>query len=267
MAKDIDNLQAANDPSELLSQLDHYDTLWLDLEINPKNNQLIDGAFLVNDTYWRFDAKQFQTQTLLIYNLLDKARYLGGHHLIEFDLPHLILLLIKALSTPNAKHKFLLSKLADSKTLHHWQGKAWDTLILSCLFIPHQPSHALAKLYKANVDYNNPVLDCLESRCVFKLCAHSWKKLSSNIQILFHKLLPQLSQLSKASYYDYFAIDKDNVFNIKIIFDDLPAGNKNELILLLERCILDKQVLQNYLKENILSIAKALYMLSKLFGI
>ena len=142
VAKDIEKLQAANDPSELLSQLDHYDTLWLDLEINPENNQLIDGAFLVNDTYWRFDAKQFQTQTLLIYILLDKARYLGGHHLIEFDLPHLILLLIKALSTPNAKHKFLLSKLADSKTLHHWQGKAWDTLILSCLFIPHQPSHA-----------------------------------------------------------------------------------------------------------------------------
>lgn len=250
VAKDIEKLQAANDPSELLSQLDHYDTLWLDLEINPKNNQLIDGAFLVNDTYWRFDAKQFQTQTLLIYNLLDKARYLGGHHLIEFDLPHLILLLIKALSTPNAKHKFLLSKLADSKTLHHWQGKAWDTLILSCLFIPHQPSHALAKLYKANVDYNNPVLDCLESRCVFRLCTQSWKNLSSNIQILFHKLLPQLGQLSNASYYDYFAIDKKNVFDIKIIFDDLPTGNKNELILLLERCILDSEVIQNYLKEN-----------------
>lgn len=113
------------------------------------------------------DAKQFCQHALFIYRLLNKASYLGGHHLIEFDLPRLHALLIDGLTNTDNQYELLVNQLNNSNTLLRWQAKAWDTLVLSCLLIPHQPSHALAKIYKANVDYNNPVLDCLESRCVF----------------------------------------------------------------------------------------------------
>lgn len=77
------------------------------------------------------------------------------------------------------------------------------------------------------------------------------------MQILFHKLLPQLQHLNQLSsqhlnqsHYQsrnqntnrsYFAIDKDNTFDIEAIFaqlfDNLPVGNQTELITLLEGCI------------------------------
>jgi len=236
--QDLSHLTAANQPSELLALLNQdQKTLWLDLEIDPKSQALIDGAFLVDDCYWQFDAKQFSKQAVIIYHLLDKATYLGGHHILEFDLPQLIRLLSQALTDFGNEQQTLTQKLSLSETLTNWQAKAWDTLVLSCLLIPHQPSHALAKLYKAKSDYNHPVLDCIESRCVFQLCALSWQQLSSNLQILLHKLLPQLAALNERSHHDYFAIDKDNIFDIDAIFDELPLGNNQALNQLLTHCL------------------------------
>lgn len=241
VTKNIEHMRAVQHPSELLSQLEHIPTLWLDLEINPKNKALIDGAFVVNDCYWYFDALQFRQQAFFIYHLLDKSIYVGGHNVLEFDLPYLHTFLIEALSLTSSEQQLLLHKLSDDSTLLNWQIKAWDTLILSCLLMPHQPSHALAKLYKADVNYNHPVLDCIESRCVFELCSRAWQALSANLQILLHKLLPQLQKLADMSAQDYFSIDKDNIFDIEAIFDqlfaDLPSGNETALIALLERCI------------------------------
>jgi len=257
--KNIEQLQAVDHPALLLSKLDQVQTLWLDLEINPKSNALIDGAFLVDNLYWHFNAQEFQQYADFIYNLLQKAKFLGGHHLIEFDVPHLSTLLMDALATTDNKYwrstNSFTTPVTDfditHKTLQSWQAKSWDTLILSCLFIPHQPSHALAKIYKANADYNNPVLDCLESRCVFELCAQAWQIVPANMQILFHKLLPQLQHLNQLSSQNhdqnanqgYFAIDKDNIFDIDTIFNELsanlPAGNQTALITLLEQCITD----------------------------
>lgn len=47
--KDLKQLQAVYHPSDLMSQLNQYQTLWLDLEIDPKSEALIDGAFLAGD--------------------------------------------------------------------------------------------------------------------------------------------------------------------------------------------------------------------------
>ncbi|MES1964087.1 AAA family ATPase [Psychrobacter sp. AH5] len=241
----IEKLIAVQHASQILVKLDQPQTLWLDLEINPQDNTLIDGAFLVDNYYWHFNAQQFKQQANSIYELLNKARFLGGHHLIEFDLPHLYSLLKHALLSTSDEHNLLASQLNNSNILRGWQAKAWDTLILSCLLIPHQPSHALAKLYKANVDYNNPVLDCLESRCVFELCTQTWQLLPATMQILLHKLLPQLSQLCSIGNHRDFAIDKDNIFDIESIFDDLPAGNRTELISLLQDCMNNAHLINN----------------------
>lgn len=53
--KYIEKLTAVQSASELLSKLNPQQTLWLDLEINPENEKLIDGAFLINNYYWHFN--------------------------------------------------------------------------------------------------------------------------------------------------------------------------------------------------------------------
>lgn len=61
--------------------------LWLDLEINPTTQALIDGAILTEGQYWYFSQKEFYNHANSIYHLLKQANFLGGHNLIEFDLP------------------------------------------------------------------------------------------------------------------------------------------------------------------------------------
>lgn len=229
----IPTLRVITNPENLLSKLDSQSCLWLDLEINPKTEILIEGAFVIGNDYWRFNAAQFKQHIDTIYKLLDQVKYLGGHNIIGFDLPRLLLLLIKTLNS-QYKNRQIIDYLMGS-ALFDWQSKAWDTLILSSLLIPHQPSHALAKLYKANVDYNDPILDCLESRLVFDLCQKAWQGLPSDVKVLFYKLLPQLEMLDDGQH---FQIDANNIFNINTIFEKFPVGNHTNLIELINQTIL-----------------------------
>ncbi|WP_199507901.1 MULTISPECIES: UvrD-helicase domain-containing protein [unclassified Psychrobacter] len=224
----IQALTAVQDPAQLLTLPPQ--TLWLDLEINPQTEALIDGALLIGNHYWHFDAVRFDQHAATIAQLIVQAPTLGGHHLLEFDLPRLCQLLQAAL----AVHDHALSiKVANSKTLQRWQAKTWDTLLLSCLLLPHQPTHALSKLYKADVDYNHPVADCVESRCVFTLCTQVWQVLPAHLQILLHKLLPQLSALGALDTQAHFDIDKDNIFDIDSVLAALPSGDHQALKALL----------------------------------
>lgn len=195
--------------------------LWLDLEIDPKTEELIDGAIVLGDYYWHFDANDFDKSANDFYQLIHEANYLGGHNLIEFDLPKLVDFFsgIEHLNITDI-------------TLTQWQAKTWDTLILSCLLIPHQPTHALAKLYKANTAYNHPVLDCVESRIIFGLCLTAWANLSLDSQFLYHQLLPNLEKLSSKSY---FYVDNDCIFDWDNIMGEMPEGNQYELIALLKQ--------------------------------
>ena len=225
-------LTAVQDPAQLLTLPPQ--TLWLDLEINPQTEALIDGALLIGQHYWHFDAVRFDQHAAIIAQLMTQAPTLGGHHLLEFDLPRLCQLLQSALITHDRP---LSIEMANAKTLQRWQAKTWDTLVLSCLLLPHQPTHALSKLYKANVDYNHPVLDCVESRCVFALCTQVWQALPAHLQILLHKLLPQLSALGAMDTSAQFDIDKDNIFDIDMVLAELPSGDHHALKALLNQSL------------------------------
>lgn len=230
----VKNLKSVDDLNDLAIYLQSHPNsiVWLDLEIDPKTDLLIDGAILLEEYYWHFDSKIFEQNLSQIFKFLNQARYLGGHNLIEFDLPRLVDLLIKALAK-SSLNGFLIETLSN-ETLPNWQSKTWDTLIFSCLLIPHQPTHALTKLYKANTAYNNPVLDCVESRIVFHLCMAAWQHLSLDSQYLYHQLLPKLALLANE---EYFNVDNDCIFDWDNIANDMPEGNKSKLINLLKTAI------------------------------
>lgn len=236
----LDKLQGLSNPSDLLTKVNIESILWLDLEINSKTGALIDGAFIIDKYYWRFNAKQFECNARIVYQILQQASYLGGHNIIEFDLPRLIPLLQVSLDI--YENQDIIDNLSKPTTIAKFYNKAWDTLILSSLLIPHQPSHALAKLYKANVNYNDPVLDCLESRYVFELCQKAWRALPPNIQILFHKLLPPFSVPNEASY---FPVNINRALDLDSIFDKLPEGDKQNFIKLIKQTLQQMQNLKD----------------------
>lgn len=220
-------LKSVTKPKELMPYLAIHHILWLDLELDPKSDtpSLIEGAFVVGDYYWHFDALAFKSHTQTIAKLLEESHFLGGHNIVEFDLPN-------------------LHQLLGFGSFKSWQNKAWDTLMLSCLFIPHQPSHALAKLYKAHIHCNNPVQDCIESQAIFSLCQNVWQHLSADWQLLFYKLLPIFRQLSLRCDevgLELFALDANNIFDIDALLDVLPTGDVVSLKRFLTACFANTQ--------------------------
>lgn len=220
LGETLANIKAVENIKELFQQLNTNPNaiVWLDLEIEPKTQTLIDGAIVIDHQYWYFTKEIFDRFANDIYKLLNHAHFLGGHNLIEFDLPRLVGLFGKFYPT------------LPSNTVHQWQAKTCDTLILSCLLIPHQPTHALAKLYKADTHRNNPIKDCIEAAAVFELCQSAWRQLTPDIQILFSQLLPPLKQLNEQSNNTYFPIDSDCIFDWDNVAEALPAGNQLALL-------------------------------------
>lgn len=211
----IEKLTPVNHPDALIKNIKHS-ILWLDLEINPKDNSLIEGTFVIGNSYWRFSEKDFFQYIDDVVDLLKAAKCLGGHNIIHFDLPKLDNLLKQARESIG---ETLLSKL---------QSKSVDTLYLSTLLLPHQPSHALAKLYKANTDQNNPVWDCIESQARLTLCYGAWQKLNDGFQVLLFRLLPEMGRL-KVGDKSIFAVNDNHILDVSAIIRRLPEGDKPAL--------------------------------------
>lgn len=183
------------------------DILWLDLELDPKSGRLLEGAWLVGGKVWRFDGQQFEQQRQLAAQYLARAAALGGHNLVEFDLP--------------ALDKLLHGSGGNAEILAAWREKAVDTLYWTTLLMPHQPRYALAKLYRADTGHNNPVQDCVESRALWQSCCSSWQGLPEGLQALFVRLLPVVRWFPEAAGLP---------FDERQLYEQLPAaGNRGDL--------------------------------------
>ncbi|WP_027009388.1 UvrD-helicase domain-containing protein [Conchiformibius kuhniae] len=180
------------------------DVLWLDLEMCPQSGDLLEGAFLAYGCAWRFDADDLHTQGDTVRQLLASARWLGGHNIFEFDLPHLARLL----------H-------CGDDVLAQWRQKCADTLYLATLLIPHQPRYALAKLYRCQSGRNDPLADCAESRALWDLCRDIWAQLDFATARLFCGLLP---------VSDLFGAPQPSAAKSRSLLSLLPEGNRTALI-------------------------------------
>lgn len=143
--------------------------LWLDLEM--RGDALWLGALLHQEHAYVFNAAEWQQQRYAIWRIVDEALVLGGHHLRDFDLPHLVRLLG-----------------ADAATLQRWQDKTIDTLYFSSLLLPQRAHHALDK--EALRPSNQPDFDAAASRDRWQQCLQLWHDLEPCWQALFAHLLP-----------------------------------------------------------------------------
>ena len=127
------------------STLFHQQTVWFDLEIDPASKKFLIGGLLgiVDGQCYITHVQEAELGQLV--QILYQAQYVGGHNIVQFDLPWL------ALYTGTYAAIDYIKKY-----------KAIDTLVLSSLIFPHKPSHALLKIYKAQSQTNQPCDDAHE---------------------------------------------------------------------------------------------------------
>ncbi len=122
--------------------------VWIDLEVEPQSEKLILGGLVVADIDHKvFYAVNFSANDLkIIIQILGHAKHVCGHNILAFDLKWL---------KQHSPYHLSIDDICQSKAL--------DTLLLTNLIFPHQPSHSLLKLYKVKSTINDPIYDCIES--------------------------------------------------------------------------------------------------------
>lgn len=173
------------------SEIFHQKIVWFDLEIDPVSKKFLVGGLLgvVDGEYY---VTQFQESDLKnVVNILYEAKYVGGHNILLFDLPWLALY-TSAYATLDYIKKY----------------KAIDTLVLSSLIFPHQPSHALLKIYKVKNQNNQPCDDAIESYQLYLDIQKAWKT-QTHPQIVqwIQQKQPQWQYLAQPDVPEHVAYD------------------------------------------------------------
>lgn len=87
------------------------------------------------------------------------------------------------------------------------QSKALDTLLLTILIFPHQPSHSLLKLYKVKSTINDPIYDCIESYHYYqRVCKTYQEGIHPQLVEWIEKKLP-FSNILPKTYVNQKALD------------------------------------------------------------
>lgn len=154
-------------PQRLAQQTEKI--FWLDLEIDPKTRRLRCGGALLDGHHWCFDTASLP----VLRRCLEAAHWIGGHNICAFDLPEV---------------GRLLEASADE--VIQWQQRSIDTLLYASLLLPHQPTQALAKLYRVEGQPSDPVQDCLETQVLWQRCLSVWQALPEPLQHWCRQKLP-----------------------------------------------------------------------------
>lgn len=180
--------------------------IWIDLEIDPQSKELILGGLVVADTECNtFYVVNFSKNDLkIVVQLLAHAKRVCGHNILAFDLKWL---------KQHTPYMLSINDISKSKVL--------DTLLLTNLIFPHQPSHSLLKLYKVQTTINDPIYDCIESYHYYqRICKTCCEGLHPQLvewirkKLPFSHILPELPKNQEIS--DYSAL--------------IPQGQNEKLI-------------------------------------
>lgn len=184
---------------------------FIDAEINPNNNKIIDIGSIRND------GSTFHSNAISDFvKYLDGTEYICGHNIIDHDLKYL---------------KHIIKDVGIDLSF------SIDTLYLSPLLFPTRPYHALVKDDKLQTDdINNPLNDSIKARDLLYDEINAFNQLDNYIKGILYSLLgdkPGFSGFFK--YLDYKQHDSDIRNTIKLKFNSHICGN----------CNLDKLILEN----------------------
>lgn len=201
-------------------ELFYQKIVWFDLEIDPQTKQFLVGGILcvIDDQAYgtTFTEQDFK----IVMQILRQAEYVGGHNILQFDLPWWV---------DYTSYYASADYIAKNKSL--------DTLILSNLIFPHLPSHALLKLYKVAGADNNPVYDCLESYQLYQRAVQVWKeKIHPQIaRWILDKhphwgYLPEPNQSTDQAEYELLVSAQGDVKELQAYIEQIPAAQKQQWI-------------------------------------
>lgn len=190
---------------------------FIDAEINPKNNRIVDIGSIKND------GSRFHSNAISDFiEYLDGTEYICGHNIIDHDLKYL-------------KQALEAAKIDLSSSI--------DTLYLSPLLFPTRPYHALVKDDKLQTDdINNPLNDSIKARDLLNDEVNAFNQLDSHMKGILYSLLrdrPGFAGFFK--YLGYKNYDSDLRNAIKLKFASSICGNSN-----LEKLILENPIELSY---------------------
>lgn len=139
--------------------------VFLDLEV--QGDALRVGAMVSGGQPWLFTAEHLSQ----VEQVVPRVPLLIGHNLRRFDLPH-------------------LERLTGATFPGALDARVIDTLELSSLAFPGEPSQALDKLYREHTLLSDPVEDCLESALVYARCVPALEALPPLVRAVARQVLP-----------------------------------------------------------------------------
>ena len=151
---------------------------FIDTEVSSDGRKVYDfGAFI--DTKEKLHTASKDEFAKFIRN----AEYLCGHNILHHD----------------------LNFLSDISGIN--RKKVIDTLFLSPLLFPRRPYHRLLKDDKLQVEeMNNPLNDCLKARDLFYDEITAFRNLPKRLQLIYYKLLSDLSEFK--FFFDYIDFEE-----------------------------------------------------------
>lgn len=204
----------------LIEALDLYfkKKVWIDLEIDPLTNKLIIGGLVYVEAE-KFYCVNFNYKDLkIVIQILGNAQWVCGHNILSFDLNWFY---------ENTPYHLSIDGII--------KNKAIDTLLLTNLVYPYQPSHSLLKLYKVNTTVNDPIYDCIESYQYYQQICKSWAEdLHPQIISWVKQKLPFLNFLPEVEteipYQEYLTlIPNGNCHAFISWIESLKANDLNNL--------------------------------------
>lgn len=160
---------------------------FIDLEINPENHRITDGAAL------REDNSQFHANNPEgLLHFIGQTSYIGGHNILKHDLAYL---------RPYFENAGRLVP------------QVIDTLYLSPLLFPTRPYHRLLKDDKIQSDdVNNPLNDCLKARELFLAELEIFNHLAVDLKKIYYHLLGETQEFG--AFFRYVGYNPNKEENV-----------------------------------------------------
>ncbi len=148
-----------------------YAIAFIDTEIEPKTNKILDIGGIKND------GKHFHGNAITDFiNFLQGTKFICGHNVINHDLKYI--------------HNAVIAAQIDTSNVI-------DTLFLSPLLFPTKPYHKLLKDDKLQSEYsNNPLNDAIKAKDLFFDEVSEFNKMEESLKQIFYLLLNQTKEFS-----------------------------------------------------------------------
>lgn len=159
---------------------------YIDIEVNPANNKILDIGSIKND-----GSTFHKTSVIDLLQFLNDVQYICGHNILNHDLKYIG----NELNSIGKNSEIFI-----------------DTLFLSPLLFPTKPYHSLLKDDKLQTDeVNNPLNDSIKAKDLFNDEIAAFKQLDEALKEIFYLLLNDKKEFKAFFRFTNYSSTKTNL--------------------------------------------------------